>query len=248
MWEDKSNLKRMPKLPVLMYHSVTSFSEKSKGLTIDVNKLEAQLVYLKKNGYVTLHFKDLRTFNSVSQFPKKAVILTFDDVYISQLELAYPLFKKYDMKASFFIPFKYVGGKNEWDEGEKPIMSVKQLQHLDERFIELGLHSFAHINYNDSSIEAIQKDLDKCKDFIADHKLHIHKTLAYPYGKYPKKGVKQHSFFKCLQDNGVVYGLRIGNRVNTFPFKNNYEVQRIDIKGEDSLLKFIWKLKVGKLL
>lgn len=238
----------MSKLPVLMYHSLTTSPDESKGLTMDVHKLEAQLLYLKRNGYVTLHFKDLKNYFSKNEFPKKAVILTFDDVYVNQFELAYPLFKKYDMKASFFIPFKYVGGKNEWDEGEKPIMSVNQLQLLDERCIELGLHSFAHINYKESSIEAVQKDLEECNTFIADHKLNIQKTLAYPYGKYPKKGARQQSFFKCLQDNDIEYGLRIGNRVNTFPFKNNYEVQRIDIKGEDSLFTFIRKLKVGKLL
>ena len=40
---------------------------------------------------------------------------------------------------------------------------------------------------------------------------------------------------------------RIGNRVNKFPFKNKYEIQRIDIKGQDSLLKFKLKLRFGKL-
>ena len=50
-----------------------------------------------------------------------------------------------------------------------------------------------------------------------------------------------------MRDNGIKYGLRIGNRVNNFPFKNNYLVKRIDIKGEDSLFRFKLKLKIGKL-
>jgi hypothetical protein len=41
--------------------------------------------------------------------------------------------------------------------------------------------------------------------------------------------------------------LRIGNQINKFPFKNPYEIMRIDIKGEDSLLKFKLKLRFGKL-
>jgi hypothetical protein len=40
---------------------------------------------------------------------------------------------------------------------------------------------------------------------------------------------------------------RIGNRVNRFPFKNKFEIQRIDIKGQDSLTTFKWKLRLGKL-
>ncbi|WGD33969.1 polysaccharide deacetylase family protein [Olleya sp. YS] len=231
-----------------MYHSVTTQSSKSRGLTIDVQKLEEQLLFLKSEGYTTLHFKDLQQFSSAKDFPGKAVIITFDDVYVNQLELAYPLFVKHHLKACFYIPFKYVGGVNTWDEGVEPIMSVAQLQSLDSEVIELGLHSFAHQRYDQLSLEAIQKDFDLCKDFIVENKLDINNTLAYPYGKYPKAGEEQHAFFKCLKENNIAYGLRIGNRVNRFPFKNHYEIQRLDIKGEDSLKTFKRKLKKGKRL
>jgi len=50
-----------------------------------------------------------------------------------------------------------------------------------------------------------------------------------------------------LKANNIAYALRIGNRVNSFPLRHPYEVQRIDIKGEDSFLKFKLKLRLGKL-
>ncbi|WP_397363334.1 polysaccharide deacetylase family protein [Olleya sp. R77988] len=236
----------MPKLPILMYHSVTTQSNESHGLTIDVKKLEEQLLFLKSEGYTTFHFKDLQQFKSAQEFPEKSVIITFDDVYVNQLELAYPLFVKHDLKACFYIPFKYVGGVNTWDKGTEPIMSVAQLQSLSSDVIELGLHSFAHQRYDQLSIETIQNDFDLCKNFIIENRLDINNTIAYPYGKYPKTGEEQHAFFKCLKQNNIAYGLRIGNRVNTFPFKNHYEIQRLDIKGEDSLKVFKKKLKKGK--
>jgi hypothetical protein len=41
--------------------------------------------------------------------------------------------------------------------------------------------------------------------------------------------------------------LRDRNRINTFHLKGNYEIQRIDIQGEeDSLLKFKLKLRLGE--
>lgn len=237
----------MPKLPILMYHSVTTLPEKSKGLTIDVKTFEAQLQYLQFKGYTTLHFKDIEALKSVTDFPKKAIVITFDDVYVNQLELAYPLLKAYNMKACFYIPFKYVGGINDWDKGNESIMSVEQLKSLDTNIVELGLHSYAHNNYKQMSTEAIQQDFDNCSAFLKENNLEVHRTLAYPYGKYPKKGEVKSTFFKTLENNTITYGLRIGNRVNTFPFKNNYEIQRIDIKGEDSLAKFKAKLRFGKL-
>lgn len=236
----------MAKLPVLMYHSVTSNKEEAKGLTIHKDTLEQQLLYLKKNGYTTLHFKDLESFKTVKDLPKRSVIITFDDVYVNQFKLAYPLFIAHNLKACFYIPFKFVGGKNEWDEGQKPIMSVQQLQQLDHNIIELGMHSFGHINYSQYSLEMISEDLQKCEKFISEINLNIHQTIAYPFGKYPRNVEKKARFFNLLKENNLKYGLRIGNRVNTFPFKNNYEIQRLDIKGEDTLLHFIWKLKVGK--
>ena len=72
-------------------------------------------------------------------------------------------------------------------------------------------------------------------------------TIAYPYGKFPRKNPINKQFETLLKTNRLDYGLRIGNRINKFPFKNKYQVQRLDIKGDDTLLKFIWKLKVGKL-
>ncbi|WP_055448895.1 polysaccharide deacetylase family protein [Lacinutrix mariniflava] len=236
----------MAKLPILMYHSVSANANNSKGLTISAKNLEVQFKFLKENGYTSLHFSDLQTLKTPADFPEKAVIITFDDVYVNQLEYAYPLLQKYGLKACFYIPFKYVGAVNEWDKGKEAIMTVAQLKTMDSKTIELGLHSFEHRRYSDLSVETIQEDFDKCKAFVVDNDLNIHNTLAYPYGSYPKKGEVRKVFFDVLNENKIAYGLRIGNRVNTFPFKNNYEVQRLDIKGEDGLKAFERKLKKGK--
>lgn len=236
----------MPKLPILMYHAVATDVSESIGLTISTENLEAQFRYLKENGYTSLHFSDLQQLKNPADFPEKAVIITFDDVYVNQLELAYPLLQKYGLKACFYIPFQYVDGVDEWNTGSEKLMSVAQLKSMDEATIELGLHSFAHKKYNELSEEAINEDFEKCKAFIFENQLNISNVLAYPYGKYPRKNPEQKTFFETLHKHKVAFGLRIGNRVNKYPFKNNYEVQRLDIKGEDSLKKFKSKLKRGK--
>ncbi|HLV39992.1 polysaccharide deacetylase family protein [Xanthomarina sp.] len=237
----------MPKLPILMYHSVSANLRESKDLTIAASKLEEQFAYLQEKGYKSLHFKDLQDIKKSTDFPKKAVIITFDDVYVNQLELAYPLLKKYGLKACFFVPFKYVNETDSWNKNNEKIMSVAQLQSLDSEVIELGLHSFSHKKYHEMSIEDIQEDFDLCQEFITENNLEVHNTLAYPYGKFPRKGEEKVQFFDLLQKNKIAYGLRIGNRVNRFPLKNNYEIQRLDIKGDMSLVTFKRKLKFGKL-
>lgn len=237
----------MPKLPILMYHGVSVEASESKGLTISKEHLETQFRYLKDNGFTCLHFSELQSLKTTADFPKKAVIITFDDVYVNQLELAYPLLQKYGLKASFFIPFQYVDGVDDWNTGNEKLMSVAQLKSMDEAIVELGLHSFAHKKYDELSPEEVDKDFEKCKDFIVSNRLNVSNVLAYPYGKYPRKKPEQDVFFNALVKHQVAYGLRIGNRVNRFPLKDNYQVQRIDVKGEDSLSKFKFKLRYGKL-
>ncbi len=238
----------MPKLPILMYHAVTTETSQSNGLTISVENLEAQFRYLHENGYTSLHFSDLQQLKSPADFPQKAVIITFDDVYVNQLELAYPLLQKYGLKACFYIPFQYVNGVDAWNTGELKLMSVAQLKSMEESTIELGLHSFAHKKYDELSEEAINNDFEKCIAFIEENELNVSNVLAYPYGKFPRKNPAQKMFFDLLVKHQISYGLRIGNRVNKFPFKDNYQVQRLDIKGEDSLRKFKSKLRKGKSL
>ena len=238
----------MARLPILMYHNVCESNVSSNGLTISVKNFEAQLKYLKKNGYSTYHFSELQEFNAEQPLPEKTVIITFDDVYVNQLTYAVPLLEKYGFKATFFVPFKYVGENDSWNTSQEAIMSVDELKLLNPSVIELGLHSYAHKKYHKMSAEAIQEDFDHCKRFIIKHKLPVNNVLAYPYGKFPRDAENQEVFFKLLNKNKMGYGLRIGNRVNKFPFKHPYLVERIDVLGEDSIFKFRLKLKFGKLI
>ena len=96
-------------------------------------------------------------------------------------------------------------------------------------------------------MELIQEDFKKCHDFVSKHALNVCNVLAYPYGNFPREEPQKTIFFDVLKKQNIAYGLRIGNRLNKLPFKNNYELNRLDIKGEDSLFKFRLKLKFGKL-
>ena len=233
----------MAKLPVLMYHNVSAFNEKSKGLTISQQKLEEQFSYIAYK-YTTFHLSELEKNKNI---PEKSMVITFDDVTVNQLEFAVPLLKKYNLKATFFIPFNYVGKSDLWNKGSEPIMTVEQLQSLDSELIELGYHSFMHRRYAQMSDEEINEDFKNCKEFISQNNLEVYPAVAYPYGNYPKKEPAKSHFRQLLELNGMKMALKIGNRINVFPLKEKYEIQRIDVKGEDSLFKFKLKLKFGKL-
>lgn len=87
-------------LYILMYHHILKDPKMHGDYVISPDEFEADLKYLNKEGYETVNIGDLinYTYNGVP-LPEKAVMLTFDDGYLSNLEYAYPLLKKYNMKA-----------------------------------------------------------------------------------------------------------------------------------------------------
>lgn len=233
----------MTRLPILMYHNISNIEQVSSGLTISVQKLERQLCHLVESGFTTFHLSELENLTAI---PQKSIVITFDDVTDNQCIYAVPLLEKYNLKATFFIPFGYIGKTDLWNEGKEPIMTMQKLQSLG-TWIELGLHSYAHKKYETLTETQINEDFEKCFKIIEENDLKVYNAVAYPYGNFPKKEPKKTLFKSVLEQNNIKMGLRIGNKINKFPFKNPFEIMRIDIKGEDSLLKFKLKLRFGKL-
>lgn len=236
------------RLPILMYHNVTPDLAQSKGLTIAAERFESQLNYLKSAGYEAVFLSELAQTTSLKG---KKVLITFDDVTVNQFQFAVPLLEKYGMKAQFFVPFAYLGKSDAWnyggeDRGE-PIMTAEQLRQLNPKVIELAHHSYKHQHFAKMDEAAIASDFNAAFEVIEKENLKVFPAIAYPYGNYPKKDPKKQRFFTQIAALGMQYGLRIGNKVSRFPFTQPYEIKRIDIKGEDTLWKFKWKLRFGKV-
>jgi len=51
---------------------------------------------------------------------------------------------------------------------------------------------------------------------------------------------------ELFRDYKLIFAVRIGNRINSLPIRDPYELKRIDIKGTDSLFTFKIKLKKGR--
>lgn len=224
-----------------MYHSVSK--KESESLTVFYDELEKQFNWISK----TYHSISSKELDNVSQIVKP-LLITFDDGFTDFKEFVEPLLIKYNLKATLFIPFAYIGKQNDWDNNSiKKLMNLEELKTLDSNFIELGWHSYSHKNYQNLTEIALEKDLLKCENFLKKSDLNISNILAYPYGGFPRSNEKFESLSKLLNKYGIKYAFRIGNRLNKIPLRNKYQLQRIDIKGTDSFRTFKKKTKHGKL-
>ncbi|GAB3261992.1 hypothetical protein GCM10027347_27390 [Larkinella harenae] len=229
-----------------MFHKVDP--EQHDALTVSVDQLTQQLTWLKTNHYQTITLEQLTAAVAFKQpLPARSVLITFDDAYLNNLLYAHPVLEQFGMRAVLFVPTAFVGQCNEWDGCTDPLLTTEQLRQMQPTF-ELALHSHRHLNYKKLSATEIQTDLEQNIAAFEALDLPHHLAFAYPYGGRPKDPATRQVMQQVMQQLKIPLAFRIGNRLNRFPVSNRYELQRLDIRGTDSINAFIRKVRWGKLL
>lgn len=232
-------------LRVLLYHKVSN--DKPDGLTVTTSQFEEHLSYIKSQNFECISMSDLLKYlQNKEPIPNNVFLITFDDGYVNNSELAYPVLKKFNMKATIFLPTEYIGDMSRWENDPSPLMSVEQLHLLDKNVFELALHSHTHENYKDLSAEEIESDVKDNIYFIKATGIEFVPVLAYPFGGRPLDNETSVKMKQILSTLNIKAAFRIGNRVNPLPLKDIYEIKRIDIRGTDSFSMFKRKFMKGR--
>ena len=83
-------------IPILMYHSLSKKNVGNKYI-IDEKIFDTQLKYLSNHGFTTLAIDDYHNYleGLSKSIPEKSIMITFDDGHESDVNIAFPLLKKY---------------------------------------------------------------------------------------------------------------------------------------------------------
>lgn len=96
------------RLHVVMYHYIRELKKSRypalKGL--DIYFFEKQIAFLVNNFNVVTMEQVIEAWNGDYKLPPNALLLTFDDGYIDNYTVAFPILKKHGIQGSFFIPGK----------------------------------------------------------------------------------------------------------------------------------------------
>lgn len=190
-------------IPIIMYHHVApiqaKWDEVRKKMTIEPKEFERQLTVLQKLNFATYFVKDLPELLNNYPTSSRPIILTFDDGYKNFYINAYPLLKKYQMKASFYIINNLINHPD--------YINTNQLIELSQSpLIEIGAHTLDHPYLSKLLAEKVQIEIERSKSELEQLLGQPILTFAYPYGDFNSSTiriVKEAGFIAAL---GTQYG------------------------------------------
>jgi peptidoglycan/xylan/chitin deacetylase (PgdA/CDA1 family) len=181
---------------VLCYHAV---SERFPApLSVTPEAFERQLQLLSRAGFQGATFDA-----AVSRPSGRTVAVTFDDAYLSVLQLAKPLLDAVGFPATVYAPTAFLDtperplswdGIEQWIGGEHERellpMSWDQLGGLADAGWEVGSHTRTHPHLTTLDDEALRGELVRSREEVQERLGRACPTLAYPYGDYDERVVE----------------------------------------------------------
>lgn len=179
-------------IPVLMYHKVPDQNIQSRHrIFVRKDLFEQQMKWLKEKGFTSLSFAEIKEYLQLKRhpadFPKRPIILTFDDGYKDNLRNAGPLLKKYGMKATLFLLADNDLKGNSWDayEGDtsNELMNEQERQQLVLNFpFEIGSHGMNHKRLTEMKSEDVLTEMIQSRQKLENEFQRPIISFAYPFG------------------------------------------------------------------
>lgn len=116
-------------VPILMYHAVVADDYAPNKYAVKKSQLVADLDYLKQKGYTTIDSYDLINYKKGAELPQKSIMLTFDDGFLSMLEVS-QLLQERGFKAVLSVVGSYDGLNKEQEKCVYKYLGFQDIEQL----------------------------------------------------------------------------------------------------------------------
>ncbi len=211
------------RVPIFMYHNVTddlSYIEFAQN-AVSPNDLESQLKTIKDNNYESIFLSDIEHLHNYT----KPVALTFDDGFEDFYKNAFPLLKKYNIKATLFVIVGYINC---------PLYcKLEQLKEMQSSgLVDIESHTRSHVNLANSTLD-IQKDeiLGSTRTLNEYLNRESNSVFCYPYGAYNLETIN-------ILKESYKYAVIMGDSIYEYNKNNNYTIPRITVYRNTNINQF----------
>jgi peptidoglycan/xylan/chitin deacetylase (PgdA/CDA1 family) len=179
---------RTARVPILMYHYISKPPADADAYRLDLSvtpeNFEAQLAWLRSQGYQTVTLSDLVYHLSLGwPLPDKPIILTFDDGYRDSYTQALPLLKKYSYVGTFFLVTKPI------DEGDPAYLTWNMVKEMHRAGMDLEPHGYRHYDLRDRDVDFLVYEIVAAKEAIEARTGETARFFSYPSGSYDDQTV-----------------------------------------------------------
>ena len=192
------------RVPILLYHHINDVGD--GGATCAESTLRGHMEALVGAGYTAVSFDDLIAFvEDGAALPEKPVVITFDDGYSSNYEIAYPMLRELGLQGTIFAIGVSVG-KETYKETDTPIIPHFGLEEMAEMAASgiMAVHSHTFDMHQSDSLDvvdyrrgvlpregeaeadyiaAFRADFERSKAQIEGATGHAADVFAYPHGQ-----------------------------------------------------------------
>ena len=165
-----------------MYHAVHVMAPEeaaNANLIVAPDLFEQQIKTMKEAGYYFLSPEEAYRALSSNELPaKKVVWLTFDDSMIDFYRVAFPILKKYGIKATNNV----ITGLTE--VGSVANLTIDQMKEMKQSGMSFQDHTVNHPDLEQSSPETQTSEMKDSKDYLDKELNQETIAIAYPAGRY----------------------------------------------------------------
>jgi peptidoglycan/xylan/chitin deacetylase (PgdA/CDA1 family) len=180
-------------IPVITYHHLLRNDEnrrfRNNREVVSVEQFAAEMKMLSDNGFKTLTLGELDEYlNKKLQAPKKSVVITFDDGYLSNYIYAYPILKQYHFRATLFAVAHFINNQPDTFNPDKlNFISWQEIKGHSDVF-EVASHTYDmhHLDKHHKGFLVVKSPELVKNDLIAARNIFHSRYFAYPYGQYNK--------------------------------------------------------------
>ncbi len=170
----------------LMYHSVVpTATHDDLQLTVPAALVRRQFAYLRDNRYRVEDASTLvAAIRAGQESAPRTVVLTFDDGYRDNRDLALPLLAEFGYRATIFVTANSMTGRGKPQAAGEYFTASHAREMLTSGLVTFGCHSASHRNLRGLDTPALARETATAKAEIEDALGTAVTLFAYPYGSY----------------------------------------------------------------
>ena len=194
------------RLSVLIFHRVTAEADLLFPDDVDVRRFDRICTWLKRWFHVLPLDEAVQRLKSKT-LPARAAVITFDDGYRDNYEVALPILQRHDLCATFFIATGFLDGGCMWND-----IVIESVRHTNESVIDLrplGVPGLAQLDVGDMRQKraAIDLVLRSLKYLPLDQRLDTALRMTALLGiRVPKHNMMTSDQVRALRAAGMQIG------------------------------------------